>query len=575
MNNLLPISSSIAPGTASCRSSHPACLFNQYLMNNDQKSPPIFNQQSTINNPQSSIINHHSSLVIGLDCSTSACKAILWDAAGNPVARGVAPLSVETPRPGWHEQSAAVWWTAAIQSLRQAAIQVDLRRIKALCIAHQRETFVPVDGLGQPLANAILWMDERARHLLPALEQSFAPLNFHNLTGKRLSVNLTVAKIAWLKENRPEVFARTFKYLDVQAWLVYQLTGLYRTAWGSADPTGMFDLQNNAWASTILDRVGIRLDQLPEVFPPGTLLGNLTPAAAEECDLPPGLPVIAGIGDGQAGSLGVNITQPGDACLSLGTSLISGTFSEQAVMNDSFRTMSGGILGSYILETVLLGGAYTISWFLEKLAAQPGLDLEQLQDFYDQAAGTLPPGSAGLIVVPYWNSVLGPYWDPAASGITLGWRGFHQLSHLYRAILEGLAFEQRLYTAAVEKALGRSADRFIVTGGGARSDCWCQIIADVTGKPVFRTATTEAAALGAGILAAAATGLYPDVHQAARGMTRILPHPFKPDPSRHIFYSRLFEEVYRPLFPALQPYLDRLTSLAGTQESGGKSPADA
>jgi xylulokinase len=230
--------------------------------------------------------------------------------------------------------------------------------------------------------------------------------------------------------------------------------------------------------------------------------------------------------------------------------------------------MTGGIPGSYLLETVLLGGGYTLSWFMEKMAGQPGVDVASLQELYDRAAGAVPPGSAGLLAVPYWNSVLGPYWDPAASGIVIGWRGFHQLPHLYRAILEGVAFEQRLTMLGVEKALGQIVERYIAIGGGAQSDLWCQIIADITDKPVFRAVTTEAAALGAGILAAAAAGCYADARQAAQEMTRLLPRPIEPDSSRHDFYNRLFEEVYRPLFPALQLYLDRLASLSKLDPSG-------
>ena len=503
-----------------------------------------------------------SSLVIGLDCSTSACKAVVWDLRGNAIAKGHSSLSLITPQPGWHEQSAESWWTSTTQAIRQAVSQVDSRQLKALCIAHQRETFVPVDEQGQPLTNGIVWMDERARELLPSLEQSFGQEDFHQLTGKRLSVNLTIAKIAWIKEHQPDVFARVYKYLDVHSFLVHRLTGFYRTGWGCADPTGMFDIQNNCWAETLLSEVGIGTNQLPEVYPPGTIIGTIIPAVAEACGLPAGLPVVAGIGDGQAGGLGVNITSPGDAYLSLGTSVISGTYSDQYVFNPAFRTMTSGIPGSYLLETVLLGGGYTVSWFMEKMASQPGQDVAQLQDFYDQAASAIPPGSEGLVVVPYWNSVLGPYWDPAASGIIVGWRGIHQLPHLYRAILEGVAFEQHLTTLGVEKALGKFVERYIAVGGGAQSDLWCQIIADVTNKPVFRTATTEATALGAGILAATAAGFYADARQAAQEMTRILPQPIEPDPSRHIFYNRLFEEVYRPLFPALQPYLDRLASIS-------------
>ncbi len=269
----------------------------------------------------------------------------------------------------------------------------------------------------------------------------------------------------------------------------------------------------------------------------------------------------AGIGDGQASGLGVNITAPGDAYLSLGTSIISGTYSDQYVFDPAFRTMTHGIPGAYLLETVLLGGGYTVSWFMEKMAGRPDLDPERLQDFYDQAAAAVPPGSAGLVVVPYWNSVLGPYWDPAASGIIVGWRGHHRLPHLYRAILEGTAFEQRLCTMGVEAALGQAVTRYIAIGGGAQSDLWCQIIADVSGKPVYRAATADAAALGAGILAAVAAGCHADARQAAQQMAHILPQPFEPDPARHDFYSRLYEEVYRGLFPALQPYLDRLAAL--------------
>jgi sugar (pentulose or hexulose) kinase len=509
-----------------------------------------------------------SSLVIGLDCSTSACKAVVWDCRGNAIAKGHSSLSLITPQPTWHEQSAESWWTSTVQAIRQAVSQVDGRRLRALCITHQRETFVPVDEQGQPLTNGILWMDERARELLPSLEQSFGQHNFHRLTGKRLSVNLTIAKIAWLKEYRPDIFARTCKYLDVHSFLVHRLTGLCRTGWGSADPMGMFDIQSNCWAGTLLSRVGIRLDQLPEVYPPGTVVGTVVRSAAEACGLPAGLPVVAGIGDGQASGLGVNITCPGDAYLSLGTSVISGTHSNQYVFNPAFRTMTSGIPGSYLLETALLGGGYTISWFMEKIAGQPGQDVAQLQDFYDQAASAVPPGSAGLVAVPYWNSVLGPYWDPAASGIIVGWRGIHQLPHLYRAILEGMAFEQRLGTIGVEKALGQFVKRYIVTGGGAQSNLWCQIIADITNKPILRAATTDAAALGAGILAATAAGCYADARQAAQEMACILPQPVEPDPSRHDFYNCLFEKVYRPLFPALQPYLDRLASMSNSGLSG-------
>src|SRR5574342_1124177 len=179
-----------------------------------------------------------SPLVLGLDCSTTASKAIVWDCGGRSIASGHSPLALLTPQPAWHEQPAESWWVSTTQAIRQAINQVDGKRLKALCIAHQRETFVPLDEHDHPLMNSILWMDERARELLPALGQALGQDKFHRLTGKRLSVNLTIAKIAWLKEHRPDIFAQTRKYLDVHAFLVHRLTGFYRTGWGCADQIG-------------------------------------------------------------------------------------------------------------------------------------------------------------------------------------------------------------------------------------------------------------------------------------------------------------------------------------------------
>lgn len=499
-------------------------------------------------------------LVVGVDASTTACKALAWDACGAAVARGYSPLTIATPSPGWHEQSCELWWSSMLDALRQVTGQVDARRIQALCIAHQRESFVALDGNDQPLLNGILWMDERAADLLPALEQAIGQDVYHRLTGKRMSVNLTVAKLAWLTQHQPGLFDHAAKFLDVHSFLVYRLTGEFRTGWGCADPTGLFDIQQHAWSAPILELVGLRAEQLPELAPPGAVIGSLLPAVAEQCGLPAGLPVAAGIGDGQGSGLGVNITQPGEAYLSLGTSVISGSYSAQPVFDATFRTMTGGIPNTYLLETALLGGGYTVNWFMEKFAGQSRQE-------YEQAASLLPPGSAGLLLVPYWNSVLGPYWDAAASGIVVGWRGHHTPAHLYRAILEGIAFEQHLCTLGVQQATGRAVPRYIVMGGGAQSPLWRQIIADVTGKTVVQAATREATALGAGMLAAAAAGWYASVREAAQAMSQVLPESTQPVPNRHAFYQRLFDEVYRPLFPALQPYLARLAGLQATEES--------
>ena len=289
--------------------------------------------------------------------------------------------------------------------------------------------------------------------------------------------------------------------------------------------------------------------------PSGTLIGELTPEAGEACGLPAGLPVIAGHGDGQAAGVGANISQSGQAYLSLGTSVVSGIFAQKYLIDRAFRTMYG-IPEAYSLETVLLGGTYTIDWFMENFTRNQSVaDLEtEIQ--------SIPPGSEGLLLIPYWNSALNPYWDANASGITIGWRGFHKPAHLYRAILEGIAFELRLHYEGAESALNTMIDQLIVMGGGSRSDLWCQMIADITGKVIQRTNTTEATALGAGILAASGTGLYPDIYQAMRNMSQNPETSFEPNRARNGDYTQLYRDVFIKVYPALQSLMKNLASLS-------------
>jgi xylulokinase len=354
--------------------------------------------------------------------------------------------------------------------------------------------------------------------------------------------------------------------LDVHAFLVQRLTGEYRTSRASADPMGLFDMHAGTWAQEILQPLGLSMEQMPQVFLPGTELGQVTSQAAQATGLPAGLRVIAGLGDGQAGGLGANVTQPGEAYLNLGTAVVSGTFSNAYITERAYRTHYGGIPGSYSLETVILGGTYTNRWFAQQFApqfAQPGNVAEEA---LDELAREISPGAMGLLLVPYWNSVLNPYWDANASGIVVGWRGMHQPAHLYRAILEGIAFEQRLATEGVESSTGQTVERYIAFGGGARSVLWRQIMADVTGKRVYLAHAPEATALGAGILAAVAAGFYPSAAQAAQAMTRLLPGCSEPEAKNQAVYDRLYQEVYRHLYPALQPLLERLTQLSEAQE---------
>jgi xylulokinase len=501
-------------------------------------------------------------LVISVDSSTTACKAIAWDQHGRAVAEGRASYPLLQPQPGWAEQNAEDWWQSLCLALRECTNQIDVTQVAAFCITHQRESFVAVDDEGRPIRNAILWLDERSRAQVPQLEAQFGRDALHQLTGKPPAITPSLAKLLWLRQHEPEIIAGAHEFLDTHAFLIRRLTGQKRTSLACADPMGLIDLQKHTWASELLDGIGLRQEQFPELVAPGTLIGYVSHTGATATGLPAGLPVVAGAGDGQCAGLGANATTPGRAYLNLGTAVVSGVFSATYVADRAFRTLYAPIAGAYFLEHVLRGGTFTISWYVEKFASdlRNPLLAASPEALLEAAAAKVPAGALGLLVVPYWSSVMNPYWDPAATGITIGWTAAHGREHFYRAILEGIAYEQRLVGDAMMVATGQPFGEYVTMGGGSRSDLWCQIIADVTGVPVVRSLTSEATCLGAGILAAVAAGWYPDAYAAAAAMSRD-GQRFVPDPARQAMYQNIYQAVYQPLFPTLQGLVDRLSAL--------------
>ena len=499
-------------------------------------------------------------LVLGIDCSTTASKAVAWDRHGTAVAEGRFPLDLHCPHPGWGEQDADAWWTATCGATRAVAGQIDPARIAAVCVTHQRETFVPVDADGRPLRAGILWLDERSRAQLGWLDRHFGHGTLHRLTGRPPSMTQSLPKLRWLVEHEPAVAAAADRVLEVHAFLVRRLTGEDVTSLASADPTGAVDMARGVWADEVIAGIGLRPDQFPPLVVPGTILGSVSVDGAATTGLRPGTPVVAGAGDGQAACLGAGVVGPGRAYVNLGTAIAGGTVAPTYLTDLAHRTCCAAVPGRFVLETVLRGGTATVSWFMAHLADPARGDGPAAFAAYEAEAAALPPGAGGLMLVPYWNNVMNPYWDPAASGVVVGWNGGHRRHNLYRALLEGIAFEHRLAMEGIAASSGTPIAEHVILGGGSRSDLWCQIVADVLGAPVRRARSADATNLGAGVLAAAGVGWYPSVEAAAAAMTGTT-DAFVPDPTTAATYARLYEEVYRHLFPALRPHLDRLTEL--------------
>jgi xylulokinase len=352
---------------------------------------------------------------------------------------------------------------------------------------------------------------------------------------------------------------------DVHAFLVHRLTGVWATSWASADPLGLVDMRTRDYDDALLSAVGLSRAQVPALHAPGTVLSTVRDDVARELGLPLGLPVVAGAGDGQSAQLGTGITAPGRAYLNLGTGVVSGTFSEHYSHSRRYRTLFAAVPGAYTLETFIGGGTFNLSWFVEKFSGVDtralGLDLTPEQ-VLETAAAQLPPGAEGLLALPYWTGALTPYWDHHARGMLVGLSGVHGKSHVYRALLEGIAFEQRLLTSGAEPALEAPVEALVALGGGSRSPVWCQILADVLQRRIEVVREAESTCLGAGILAAAASGVHGSIEVAAKAMTGTAA-VYTPDADRAAVYDGLYE-VYRDLYPAMRGLFPRLSAAAGT-----------
>lgn len=475
-------------------------------------------------------------LVLAVDCSTTAVKAVVHDRSG-PVVRVAHPLTTDQPAPARHEQDADQWWTATLAAVREAlAALPDPGRVRAMCVTHQRETFVCLDGGGRPLRPAILWLDGRAATEIRELGTP----RVHELSGKPPDTTPALYKLAWLARHEPDTLRSATRIGDVQAYLAWRLTGRWATSLASADTLGLLDLRRERWSAELMALAGVRVAQLPALEPTGALLGMLSAAVTGELGLPHPIPLVAGLGDGQAAGLGVDAAAPGIAYLNLGTSMVMGVQGDQYLWGSAFRTMAGVRPGRYTYETVLNAAAYLATWTVDQFGA--GADRSTLEN----AAAQVPPGAEGLLTLPYWNAAQTPYWDPSARGAVVGWHGRHSPAHLYRSVLEGVAFEIHLHLDRLEEATGLPVSTIRAVGGGARSPLWAQIISDVTRRPVHICAEGEASAAGAARVA------WAHVDDGEFGAA-VVPEErtVTPQPEAAARYAAM-SASYRRLYPALK-----------------------
>ena len=490
-------------------------------------------------------------LVIGIDSSTTATKAVAWDAHGRAVAEGRSPLALANPAPFRFEQDPEDWWRALCAALHGLAGQVALDRVAGLAIANQRETVAVLDAAGRALRPAILWLDERCREDVRILRDALGAETILRLIGKMPDPTPALYELHWLRRCEPEIYRRAARFAEVHAYLIHRLTGQWATSWASADPLGVYDLAGKRYAALLLDRLELRPEQFAPAHRPGTVLGEVTAAAAAATGLPCGTPVIAGGGDGQAAGLGVAVLGAGRAYLNLGTAAVAGVYSDAYTTSPAWRTLTSLSGDGYIYELCLRTGTFLTDWLAKGLFDDDYGRLER-------AAAELPVGAGGLLLQPYWSGSMTPYWDAEARGSIVGLSAEHGRAHLYRAKMEGIALDLAMGFAGI-RAAGVAVDEIIAIGGGSRSDLWVQIVADATGTPVRRSPTAEASALGAGVAAAVGLGWFADAAQAAAAMAQATVPGAQPDERRAACYAEL-RRIYERLYPALRALMAELAT---------------
>jgi sugar (pentulose or hexulose) kinase len=500
-------------------------------------------------------------LVIGLDSSTTTTKAIAWDRRGRAVAEGRAGVPLSNPKAGWFEQDVGDWTHAAAKSLKQLSRKIDMARVGAIAISNQRESFAQFDSGSKPLRPGTLWLDERAHGEAKELAHLIGAEELHRISGKPSDVTPCIARCLWFAKNMPGLWKKTAMTAEVHGVLVHFLTGHWHTSTASADPMGLIDMERYDWSKELLAAVKLNRSQLPRLFRPGEIIGEITPAAAKLTGLKAGMTVVAGGGDGQCAGTGANTFVTGRAYLNLGTAAVSGSFGKSYAHNPVFRTMSAVAEEGYSYETAIRTGTFLVNWMVERLFNVNAKKNPDILAVLEQEAKASPLGSRGVVLVPYWSGCMTPYWNPKARGVIAGLSGNHSRGDIYRSILEGVALEQVMMTDGVHAAT-QVIDHFVIMGGGAQSDLWCQIVADASGRDVKRLETVEASSLGAAMAAAKGIGWFKSIPDAAASMSGKPSKAFRPRTKENKAYRELMT-IYRDLWPALSQWNARLQAFSG------------
>jgi D-xylulose kinase len=494
--------------------------------------------------------------IAALDLGTTGCRTFIFDISGSILASDYQEWESIYPAPSYVEQDAKSWWQAINKTIESSIKKsgIDQSEIVSLSVTNQRETIVPVDKEGNPLHNALVWQDRRTTKQVEFIAHKIGADKIYSTTGLTIDPYFSATKILWFKDNKPEIYRQTHKFLLVSDFIIHKLTGQFVTDHSNASRTMLFDINKRKYSEEIASELEIDLDKMPDAIESGIDIGEITnkDTAFDQKTL-----VITGAGDQQSAALGVGVVSPGEIKCTTGTGSFLLAFLEKPNFDPQKRVLCSchAVPGAWVQEASIFTSGAVLRWFRDQIGTEECQKANtEGQDPYDIMsieAQESPIGANGLLLIPHLVGAGAPHWNPYAKGVIFGLALGHKRRDLFRAVLEGVAFEVKKNIFVFE-SLGIIPKELKLTGGGSRSDLWNQIYADVLGITCVRNVIEEATSLGAAILAASGAALFPDISKAAENICKI-DKKWIPDQSNNEFYNKLYEfsnEIYQKLIDA-------------------------
>ena len=488
------------------------------------------------------------SYFLGVDSSTTGVKALVIDETGRVLGTATTEIPLSTPHPLWSEQDPADWWQGAVNSIRTVLAETGLggEQIAAVGLTGQMHGLTLLDEQGQVLRPAMLWNDQRTGPQCDEIRARLGKQRLVELTGNDALTGFTAPKILWVREHEPEVYAKVKQILLPKDYIRFKLTDVYATDKAGAAGTLLLNVKTRDWSPEVLEALEIPAAWLPPTHEGPEVTGQISQAAAEATGLKAGTPVVGGGGDQAAQAVGVGAVQPGIVALTLGTSGVVFASAGEPFIEPEGRmhAFCHAVPGRWHMMGVMLSAAGSLRWYRDTLAA--GVDFDALL----APATDIPPGSEGLLFLPYLTGERTPHPDPLARGAFVGLTIRHTQPHFSRAVLEGVAFGLRDGFELMKAAGLTDIKQVRVSGGGARSPLWRQILADVFNVELVTVNTTEGAAYGAALLAGVGAKAWSDVDSACDA-TITLTGSTTPEASGVAAYEPVYAQ-YRQLYPALK-----------------------